>query len=133
MDRTARPITGVEGRGDSGVTASAHGVSPPGRRSAAIVGGPGDAFRAREAPAPAPPAPSVRHATDASAVARRLGEKHENQTNFFSNKLTHLVVVHAIVVISFACCISWWCFLLDLCVAPLQWGNIISLMIYFCL
>jgi hypothetical protein len=42
VDRAARSITGVEGRRDPGVVASARGAPPPGRYSAAIVGGPGD-------------------------------------------------------------------------------------------
>ena len=74
LDRAARPITGVEGRRDLGVTASARGASPPGRHSAAIVGGPGDPFRARAATPPAPSTPPFRHTTDTPALARRPGE-----------------------------------------------------------
>jgi putative transposase len=39
----------------------------PGRHSAAIVGGPGDPFRARTAAPPTPSTPPVRHTTDAPA------------------------------------------------------------------
>src|SRR4051812_3096985 len=71
MDRVARSITGVEGCRDLGVTASGHGDSPPGRRSAPIVGGPCDPVRARAATAPAPSTASIRHTTDAPSLARR--------------------------------------------------------------
>src|SRR5436190_1254421 len=53
VDRITRSIPGVEGHRDLGVTASARGASTPGRHSPAIVGRPGDPFRAR---ATAPPA-----------------------------------------------------------------------------
>jgi hypothetical protein len=74
VDRAARPIASVEGRRDLGVTASARGSSSAGRCSPAIVGGPGDHFRVRAAATPAPSAPSVRHAADPPALARRPGE-----------------------------------------------------------
>jgi hypothetical protein len=74
VDRAARPISGVEGRRDLGITASARVTPPPDRHPAAIVGGPGDPCRVRAVTTPAPSTPPVHHATDASAVARCPGE-----------------------------------------------------------
>jgi hypothetical protein len=50
------------------------GASSPGRPSPAVVGGPGDPFRARAAAPPVPPATPVRHPADTPALARRPGE-----------------------------------------------------------
>src|SRR5437879_1700675 len=74
LDRAARSIADIEGRGDPRAAPSTRGAPPPGHRSPAVVGGPGDRVRAGAAPASYPPAPSVRYPADAPALARRSGE-----------------------------------------------------------
>jgi putative transposase len=74
LDRVTRSITGVQRRRDPDTAASTCGASSAGRCSPAVVGGPGDPFRARAAAPPAPSAAPVRHTADAPAMARRPGE-----------------------------------------------------------